>query len=63
MKWNCSAVCSGTTGGLSHVQGNSSINRFKERYENCTLVNGNLEISFLEHGPYNMSFLSSIQEV
>jgi len=34
-----------------------------DRYENCTFVDGNLEITMLERGPYNLSFLSSIREV
>ena len=37
--------------------------RYIDRYENCTYVDGNLEITWLEHGSYNLSFLSSIQEV
>jgi len=65
MIWNCCAVCSGTSSGVSHTSGsgNWSLSRYVDRYENCTFVDGNLEITFLEHGPYNLSFLSSIQEV
>ncbi|XP_071478982.1 receptor tyrosine-protein kinase erbB-4-like, partial [Diadema antillarum] len=35
----------------------------KERYTNCTYVDGNLEISFLHGQEYDLSFLSSIREV
>jgi len=32
-------------------------------YENCVYVDGNLELTYLENGSYDLSFLSSIQEV
>jgi len=65
MKWNCCAVCLGTNYGFVHTQAdrNATISRLRGRYENCTYVLGNLEITYLEHGPYDLSFLSSIQEV
>jgi len=32
-------------------------------YSNCVYVDGNLEITYLENGSYDLSFLSTIKEV
>lgn len=66
VKWNCAAVCRGTSYGFRHRVSSSqnlTIVRYIKRYENCTFVDGNLEITFLSEGPFDLSFLSSIQEV
>ena len=66
MKWNCCAVCRGTShgfGGHSEAGRNVTLTRYRNNYENCTHVDGNLEIVYIEHGPNDLSFLSSIQEV
>ncbi|XP_061163896.1 epidermal growth factor receptor-like isoform X2 [Saccostrea echinata] len=60
-------VCRGSSEGLS-ASGASDEMRYrklKQRYGNCTYVDGNLEIKFLEQPNfnYNLSFLSNIEEV
>ena len=58
-------VCTGTSFGLRRTghAGNWSLRRYMRLYENCVYINGNLEITYLENGSYDLSFLSSIQEV
>ena len=58
-------VCTGTSFGLrltGHA-GNWSFQRYVRLYKNCVYVDGNLEITYLENGSYDLSFLSTIQEV
>jgi len=59
------AVCTGTSFGLRRTghAGNWSLQRYIRMYQNCVYVDGNLELTFLENGSYDLSFLSSIQEV
>lgn len=59
------AVCTGTSFGLRRTghAGNWSLQRYIRMYENCVYVDGNLELTYLENGSYDLSFLSSIQEV
>uniref|UniRef100_A0A3Q2QGS3 Receptor L-domain domain-containing protein n=1 Tax=Fundulus heteroclitus TaxID=8078 RepID=A0A3Q2QGS3_FUNHE len=56
-------VCTGTHNGLS-MSGNSEIqyNLMKERYNNCNIVMGNIEVNMMEH-TRDLSFLQSIKEV
>jgi|SRR6218665_229174 len=60
-------VCRGSTSGMSHDHGGSPRDRYimyRTQYTNCTYVNGNLVIAFLdEEDDYDMSFLEDIQEV
>jgi len=58
-------VCTGTSFGLRRTghAGNWSLQRYIRLYENCVYVDGNLEITYLENGSYDLSFLSTIQEV
>ncbi|XP_072181160.1 receptor tyrosine-protein kinase erbB-4-like [Diadema setosum] len=63
-------VCTGTDQGTArpYNSGNADDEAryyadLKERYTNCTYVDGNLEISFLHGQEYDLSFLSSIREV
>lgn len=59
-------ACFGTNIGLTN-QGDAKFryNQYKLRYTNCTQVIGNLEIVFLDEAgaEYDLSFLSTIQEV
>ena len=59
------SVCTGTSFGLRRTghAGNWSLQRYIRLYENCVYVDGNLEITYLENGSYDLSFLSTIQEV
>jgi len=57
----CGAVCLGTDYGINHGHQEQPWERYemyRKMYANCTYVDGNLEILFLdgEHN-YNMSFL------
>lgn len=63
--WTPGKVCTGTSFGLRRTghAGNWSLQRYRRMYENCVYVDGNLEITHLENGLYNLSFLSTIQEV
>uniref|UniRef100_A0A3Q2P3Q2 Receptor protein-tyrosine kinase n=1 Tax=Fundulus heteroclitus TaxID=8078 RepID=A0A3Q2P3Q2_FUNHE len=56
-------VCTGTHNGLS-MTGNSDnqYNLMKERYNNCNIVMGNIEVNMMEH-TRDLSFLQSIKEV
>uniref|UniRef100_A0A8W8KRF1 Uncharacterized protein n=1 Tax=Magallana gigas TaxID=29159 RepID=A0A8W8KRF1_MAGGI len=60
-------VCRGSSEGVS-TSGANDVARYielKKRYQNCTYVDGNLEIKFLEQGneTFDLSFLSKIEEV
>ncbi|XP_072552160.1 receptor tyrosine-protein kinase erbB-3b [Salminus brasiliensis] len=56
-------VCLGTTNGLSFTDSSAQhyIN-LKDRYENCEIIIGNLEITLMERH-FNFSFLGGIREV
>ncbi len=60
------SVCRGTNQGLDH-QGDAQqrFDRLKRMYTNCTFIDGNLEILFLdeEDTVYDLSFLKDIKEV
>ncbi|XP_059152348.1 epidermal growth factor receptor-like isoform X2 [Physella acuta] len=57
-------VCTGTNIGLLHsADPEYQYNMYKTMYTNCTYVMGNLEINFLQHGYFDMSFLKDIKEV
>ena len=58
------AVCTGTDQGLHSIVQRSTerYKNYQEMYMNCTLVEMNLEIVYLE-GIYDMTFLETIQEV
>ena len=60
-------VCRGTDYGWGHSgMSRRRYDEYKRRYTNCTIVNGNLELVFLEDPPYDqydLSFLSSIRSV
>jgi len=61
---NLFLVCQGTMNGLSFTgDENYRYRILKSRYENCTHVDGNLEISYLYNSSHDLSFLESIQEV
>lgn len=59
-------VCRGSSLGLSH-QGSPQkrYNNLRTTYTNCTFVDGNLEIVFLDDPKinYDLSFLKDIQEI
>ncbi|XP_053706397.1 receptor tyrosine-protein kinase erbB-3b isoform X2 [Synchiropus splendidus] len=56
-------VCPGTQNGLSSTGSQENqYNLLKERYEECQIVMGNLEITQLENN-WDFSFLKSIREV
>ena len=59
------AVCLGTKRAISHVGRPETIYReLQRRYTNCTYVDGNLELTFLDNRTnYDLSFLSNIREV
>jgi len=55
-------VCRGTSFGLAHSDDEMTrYNLYKGRYTNCTYVDGNLELVFLQNHDY--SFLQDIKEV
>lgn len=54
-------VCRGTNTGLGHSEGHYDMYRMK--YTNCTYVDGNLELVFLDKADYDLSFLRDIREV
>ena len=57
------SVCLGTSDGMTHRgQNNHRYAEYKKRYTNCTYVDGNLEIVFLDD-EFDLSFLKDIQEV
>ncbi|CAI9729185.1 epidermal growth factor receptor-like isoform X2 [Octopus vulgaris] len=58
-------VCLGTDNGMS-ISGDSAIrySRYKNRYSNCTYVDGNLELKFLDGDQdYDLNFLKDIRIV
>jgi len=62
---NLVAVCTGTSFGLRRTghAGNWSYQRYIRQYTDCVWIDGNLEITYLENNSYDLSFLSTIQEV
>nr|CAB3243195.1 receptor tyrosine-protein kinase erbB-4 [Phallusia mammillata] len=59
-----STICFGTNSGFS--MGEDRIDHYSKmwrRYENCTIVKGNLEITGLEKQDLNVSFLQNIEEI
>lgn len=58
------AVCIGTNGRLS-VPSNKQhhYRNLRDRYTNCTYVDGNLEITWLQNETFDLSFLQYIREV
>ncbi|XP_014221045.1 epidermal growth factor receptor isoform X3 [Trichogramma pretiosum] len=57
-------ICIGTNGRLS-VPSNKQhhYRNLRDRYTNCTYVDGNLEITWLQSPEYDLSFLQHIREV
>ncbi|XP_043475369.1 epidermal growth factor receptor isoform X2 [Leptopilina heterotoma] len=57
-------ICIGTNGRLS-VTSNKQYHyrNLRDRYTNCTYVDGNLEITWLENEDFDLSFLQYIREV
>lgn len=57
-------MCRGTNFGLT-TQGDQTVryDNYRSIYRNCTFVEGNLEIVFLERNDFDLSFLSTIKEV
>ncbi|XP_058792194.1 epidermal growth factor receptor isoform X2 [Phymastichus coffea] len=57
-------VCIGTNGRLS-VPSNKEhhYRNLRDRYTNCTYVDGNLEITWLQSDTFDLSFLRNIREV
>ncbi|XP_070496722.1 epidermal growth factor receptor isoform X2 [Chironomus tepperi] len=57
-------VCIGTNGRMS-VPSNREFHykNLKDRYTNCTYVDGNLEITWIQNNTYDLSFLQHIREV
>lgn len=53
-------VCRGTSYGLAN---RGEYNYLKSLYANCTIIDGNLEIVFIESTQHDFSFLRSIREV
>ncbi|XP_064646613.1 epidermal growth factor receptor-like isoform X2 [Lineus longissimus] len=58
-------VCAGTHEGLQSRPAKFRYDFLRERYTNCTYVNGNLEITFLDDPTinYDLGFLENIREV
>lgn len=60
-------MCRGSSEGVSTSGANdlARYKKLKQRYQNCTYVDGNLEIKFLEqeNETFDLSFLSKIEEV
>ena len=60
-------VCRSSANGIAHTHGESAEMRYetyRRIYTNCTYINGNLIINFLDgRDDYDMSFLKDIQEV
>lgn len=58
------AVCIGTNGRLSVPSNRDHHYRnLKDRYTNCTYVDGNLELTWLQDEHLDLSFLQHIREV
>ena len=58
------SVCIGTNGRMS-VPSNREFHykNLRDRYTNCTYVDGNLEITWIQNDTYDLSFLQHICEV
>lgn len=57
-------ICIGTNNRLSAPsQREHHYQNLRDRYTNCTYIDGNLEITWLQDSNYNLSFLKTIQEV
>lgn len=58
------SVCIGTNGRMS-VPSNREFHfkNLRDRYTNCTYVDGNLEITWIQNNSYDLSFLQHIREV
>ncbi|XP_037089790.1 epidermal growth factor receptor-like [Pollicipes pollicipes] len=56
-------VCIGTSGRMS-VPGNRTTHyqNLRDRYTNCTYVDGNLELTWLQDDRLDLSFLQYIRE-
>lgn len=58
------AVCIGTSGRMSVPQNREHHYRnLRDRYTNCTYVDGNLELTWLQNENFDLSFLQYIREV
>jgi epidermal growth factor receptor len=58
------AVCIGTNGRMSVPSNRSHHYRnLKDRYTNCTYVEGNLELTWIQEKEMDLSFLQHIREV
>ncbi|KAF7998158.1 hypothetical protein HCN44_009556 [Aphidius gifuensis] len=58
------AICIGTNGRMSAPSNKDHHYRnLRERYTNCTYVDGNLEITWLNNDTLDLSFLHNIREV
>lgn len=58
------AVCVGTNGRMSVPQNREHHYRnLRDRYTNCTYVDGNLELTWLQDEHIDLSFLQYIREV
>jgi len=58
------AVCIGTNGRMSVPSNREHHYRnLKDRYSNCTYVDGNLELTWLQDENFDLSFLQYIREV
>uniref|UniRef100_W4VRP0 Receptor protein-tyrosine kinase n=1 Tax=Corethrella appendiculata TaxID=1370023 RepID=W4VRP0_9DIPT len=57
-------VCIGTNGRMS-VPSNREYHykNLRDRYTNCTYVDGNLEVTWIQNDTYDLSFLQHIREV
>ena len=55
----CVVVCRGTSSGLTHSENvEAAFRQHRSRYANCTYVDGNVELVFLNNQTnYNLSFL------
>ncbi|XP_045177592.2 epidermal growth factor receptor-like isoform X3 [Mercenaria mercenaria] len=59
----CKKICRGSSEGLvRHGDFNHQYLQYKNRYTNCSYVDGNLEITSLE-GAYDLGFLKDIEEI
>lgn len=58
------SVCIGTTGRMS-VPSNREhhFQNLRDRYSNCTYVDGNLELTWIENKDVDLTFLQNIREV
>ena len=62
--FNSIPVCIGTTGRMSVPNNRDHHYRnLRDRYSNCTYVDGNLELTWLQDPDQDLSFLKDIREV